>query len=100
MQIEKIKVIKSDKRGMIYDCGKSSFIARKKGTISADHKHEDSEIVYLVKGKIELTIEKETRIIKAPARFESGPNIYHKLIALTDIELVIDRDKEKIQVSQ
>ncbi len=92
MNLENIKIIKSDDRGIIYDCGKSSFIARKKGSISANHIHEDAETIYLVKGKIELTIGKETKIVKAPIKFSYTSNIYHKLVALTDIELIIDRD--------
>ena len=94
MNIDKINIIKSDERGIIYDCGKSKFISRKNGTVSAGHKHEDLEVVYLVKGQIELTMGDETQIVKAPARFESGPNIYHKLVALSDIELVMDRNGE------
>ena len=94
MKLNKIRIIKSDERGRIYDCGKSSFISRKKGSISANHTHEDPEIVYLVKGEIELTIGDEIQIVKAPVMFKTGPNIYHKLIALTDIELVIDRENE------
>lgn len=93
MNLNKIKIIKSDERGIIYDCGNSSFITRKNGTISADHKHEDPEIVYLIKGEVELTIGDETRIIKAPVMFKTDSNIYHKLVALTDIELIIDRRK-------
>jgi len=95
MKINNIDIIKSDERGVIYDCGKSCFISRKKGTVSANHSHEDPEIVYLVRGEIELTIGDETEIVKAPAMFETGPNVHHKLIALTDIELVIDREGEK-----
>ncbi|MEK6937895.1 MAG: cupin domain-containing protein [Nanoarchaeota archaeon] len=94
MELKKIKIIKSDERGTIYNCGKSSFISRKKGTISANHKHEDLEIVYLVKGEVELTIGNETQIVKAPVMFRTDSNIYHKLVALTDIELVIDREGE------
>lgn len=94
MNLHKIQIIKSDERGVIYDCGKSSFISRKKGTISADHKHKDPEIVYLVKGEVELTIGNETEVVKAPIMFKTDSNVYHKLIALTDIELVIDREGE------
>ncbi len=94
MELNEIKIIKSDERGIIYDCGNSSFISRKKGTVSADHIHNDPEIVYLIKGEIELTIGDETQIVKAPIMFKTGSNVYHKLIALTDIELVIDRDKK------
>ena len=94
MKLEKINIIKSDDRGIIYDCGKSSFITRKKGTTSANHTHEDNEIIYFVKGEAELTIDDEIQKIKAPIMFEIPPNVYHKLIAITDIAIVIDRSKE------
>ena len=91
MELEKIKIIKSDNRGIIYDCGKSNFISRKKGTISANHAHDENEIIYLVKGEIELTIGNETKTIKAPIMFKIKSKVHHKLVALTDIDLVIDR---------
>lgn len=91
MNIHDIKIIKSDERGMIYDCGKSNFIHRKKWSISADHHHTQSETIYLVAWEIELTIWDETQIVHAPVMFTISWGIYHKLIALTDIDLVIDR---------
>ncbi|MFC1732743.1 cupin domain-containing protein [candidate division KSB1 bacterium] len=94
MKLNKIRIVKSDERGIIYDCGKASFLSRKKGSISANHQHEDPEIVYLVKGEVELTISDETQVVKAPIMFETDSNVYHKLVALTDIELVIDREGE------
>jgi len=90
MKLENIKIIKSDERGVIYDCGKLSFISRKKGSTSANHTHKHAEVIYLVKGEIELTIGNETKIVKAPIKFGYASNIYHKLVALTDIELIIE----------
>jgi len=94
MELNEIKIIKSDERGIIYDCGNSSFITRKKGTTGANHTHEDPEIIYLVKGEIELTIGDETKIVKAPIMFKIDSNVYHKVVALTDIDFVIDRSGE------
>ena len=94
MELEKIKIIKSDERGIIYNCGKSRFISRKKGTVGADHSHESPEIIYLVKGEIELTIGNETKTVKAPIMFKINSDIYHKIVALTDIQFVIDREGE------
>ena len=94
MELNKIKIIKFDERGIIYDCGKSNFISRKKGTVSGDHTHDDPEIIYLVKGKVELTIGNETQMVEAPIMFKSDSHIYHKLVALTDIEFVIDRSEK------
>lgn len=94
MKLNEIRLIRSDERGVIYDCGKSSFLSRKKGTMSANHKHKDPEILYLVKGEVELTINEGTEIVKAPVMINIDANVYHKLIALTDIEIVIDREGE------
>ena len=91
MNLQDIRIIKSDERGKIFDCGESNFISRKKGTISADHKHNDKEIIYLVEGEVELTIGSETQMIKAPVRFEIASDVYHKLLALSDIKLIINR---------
>jgi mannose-6-phosphate isomerase-like protein (cupin superfamily) len=94
MQLQEIEVIKSDSRGSIYNCGNSNFIARKEWTVSADHTHNDPETVYIVKGDVELTIGNETQVVHAPIMYRVGPNVYHKLIALSDIELVIDREEK------
>ena len=66
------------------------YIFRKKGTISANHIHEEAETLYLVQGEVELTIENETELMKAPAKVRIEEGIYHKLVALTDIVIVRD----------
>lgn len=91
MELHEIKIIKQDDRGIIYDCGKSNFISRTKWTISANHIHNDDETIYLIEWEIELTIDQETQITKAPIMFTIKGNTYHKLVALTDIKLIIDR---------
>ncbi len=90
MKIDKIKITKKDDRGIIYDCDKVGYIFRNKGTISANHIHEEAETLYLVQGEIELTIENETETAKAPIKVHIEKNIYHKLIALTDIVIIRD----------
>lgn len=44
--------------------------------------------------KKELTIGDETKIVKAPIMFKINSNVYHKVVALTDIDFVIDRSGE------
>lgn len=88
MDIKKLQIVKSDERGVIYDCGKVGFITRKRGTTSADHNHKEPEILYLVEGRIELTVGEETRKVEAPAKIEIPEHIYHKLVALTDIRII------------
>ncbi|MEI8009532.1 MAG: hypothetical protein WCI00_09600 [bacterium] len=94
MKLMGIPIIKSDERGIIYNCGKCSFVSRKKGSIGADHVHNDVEVIYLVKGKVELTIGNEVQMVEAPIMRETGSNVYHKVVAFTDIEFVINRDDE------
>jgi mannose-6-phosphate isomerase-like protein (cupin superfamily) len=91
MRLKEIPIIKSDERGIIYDCDKLNFISRKKGTISADHAHNIREILYVVRGNVELTIGKETKQVSAPLRIEIPAHTYHKLVALSNIELLVDR---------
>lgn len=90
MKIEDIPVLKKDGRGVIYRCEPINYIVRKKGTVSANHTHEEAETLYLVEGKVELTIGKETEIVEAPKKFSVKPNEYYKVVALTDIKLIHD----------
>lgn len=90
MKIEDVPILKKDERGIIYRCEPVNYIVRKKGTISADHTHQKAETLYLIEGKVELTIGKETEVVEAPKKFFVGPNEYHKVKALTDIKLIRD----------
>ena len=94
MNLKELSVIKSDERGIIYGCDNLKFISRKKDTISANHSHEDQEILYLIRGEVELTIGKERKKVSAPIRIDIPQNTYHKLVALSDIELLEDRSGE------
>ena len=88
MKIKKLPIVKSDERGIIYNCEKVNFLVRKKGTISSDHSHKEAENIFLVEGKIELTVDNETKKVEAPVKIEILPNIYHKIVALTDIRIL------------
>ena len=89
MNSEMLRVEKEDERGVMYDCGSGwSLIIRKKGTVSADHEHEESEIIIFLDGEVELTVGKETRLIKELCEVHIPANIYHKLVAHTDIKLL------------
>ena len=93
MDIKPIEIFKTDQRGTIWICGKSNFIRRDAGSISADHRHPEAETCYLVKGKIELTTESGTQEVDAPIEIHLKENEYHKVLALTEIEIVYNRYK-------
>jgi quercetin dioxygenase-like cupin family protein len=88
MNIKKLSIIKSDERGTIYNCDRMNFLVRKKGTISSDHTHKEGEDIFLVEGKIELTVGNETKEVEAPVKIKILPNVYHKIIALSDIRIL------------
>jgi len=88
MVINKILTMKSDDRGVIYSCGNARVVKRKKGTISADHSHSDPETNFLIQGKIELTEGDNINIIEAPAQMNFESEVFHKILALTDIILI------------
>ena len=90
MQIEDIPIFRKDDRGIIYRCEPVNYIVRKKNTISANHTHKETETLYLIEGKIELTIGKETENVEAPKKFFVPASEYHKVVALTDIKLIRD----------
>lgn len=92
MKIDDIPIFAQDDRGIIYRCEPVNYIVRKKGTISADHTHEEAETLYLIEGKIELTIDKGTETVEAPKMFFIPSNMYHKVVALTDIKLIRGAD--------
>ncbi len=91
MKINNLPIFKEDKRGIIYDCGDFKFLSRKKGSISADHLHDESEVLFLIDGNIELTVNDEVKIIKEPVKIEIPKNVYHKIKALTNIKLIYQR---------
>lgn len=88
MKVEPIKIVKQDARGIIYRAGSVNFIARRKGSISADHTHKEDETLYLVEGRGRITVGDETEKIKAPVKITIPAETYHKLIASTDIKLI------------
>ena len=88
MKIEGLKLIKKDKRGAVYDCDKVILIERKKGSVSADHVHEQGEVLFLIEGKARLTVGDETAVAEAPCRIEIAGGVYHKIVALSKVKLL------------
>ena len=88
MKIDNLPVFKKDERGIIYDRGEFKFLSRKKGSISADHLHDEDKII---DGNIELTINNENKIVKTLVKIEIPKNTHHKIKALTNIKLIYER---------
>ena len=95
MKIQNIPVLKSDERGSIFDCGDYHLVMRKEGSISANHSHEDPERLYLIEGEAKLTVNDETKVVKAPVMIDIYTNEYHKIDAVTDVIFIYKRDFSK-----
>lgn len=83
--------MQADERGFMLDCDKLRCLFRKKGSISGNHSHEVNEILYLIQGEAELTVDGETETIVAPVRVDLPAGTWHTVVALTDIILLEDR---------
>ena len=84
--VEKLNIIKEDERGTVYDCDNFLCIMRKRGTVTADHTHEDrDEILFLIQGSIELTIADKTKKVETPSRIEIPNKTYHKIVAISEV---------------
>ncbi len=116
IKIEKVSILKNDDRGISYDFStrESSyfiFVHRKQGTISGAHYHKgvmvskSPEVIYLVSGVARLTVrdlaadEEEIYEVGEGTKIEIPPNIYHELLAETDIILMEPiKDKEDFEL--
>ena len=88
MNIRKLEIVKSDERGVIYDCEKIKLVIRKKDSIGAGHVHVEGEHMFLIEGEMQLTVGEESARVTALNQIDIPPNTYHKLVALTDIKLL------------
>ena len=92
MKIQDIPIVKSDDRGVIYDCGEYHLVVRKKGTLSANHSHEDQERIYFIQGEAGILSKDETRTVKAPVMIDINANEYHRIFAVSDVIFIYKRD--------
>lgn len=83
--IEKIKIIEKYKNVVAYDCEQVYLIEMKKGGVASDHIHDYKDVVFLMKGEVELTTGAKVQRVKAPKKITIPPNIYHKFIAMTNV---------------
>ncbi|MET7027948.1 cupin domain-containing protein [Sediminicola luteus] len=59
-----------------------------KGGIGPMHEHYHSQVTYVVSGKFEMTIGKETRILKGGDSFYIPPHVMHGAICIEDGVLI------------
>ena len=89
MKTEELKLIKEKDAGKNYQADGFKVFYRYKNSIAGDNDENIKEIIYLITGSAEVTLEDEVEIIEAPAKIVFPANTYHKIKALTDISFVL-----------
>lgn len=83
-----MKLIKENEKGKNYQADGFKITYRYKGAIT-ENAVNLHEILFLITGKVKVTINDKTETIEAPARIEIPAKTYHKIEALTDIACVL-----------
>lgn len=55
-----------------------------KGTGAVEHQHPHEQVMYIMEGKLEITIEGETAVMGPGCGFHARPNVPHRVQALED----------------
>ena len=84
-----LKLLKENEKGKTYQAKNCKILYRNQGSIAGDNSVNPYELIYLITGKAEITLEYKTQIIEAPIKIEFPEKTYHKIKALTDISFVI-----------
>lgn len=84
-----IKLIKDKKEGKNYQADDFKIYYRYKDMVAGDNSENVKELIYLITGKAEITIEDSVTTLEAPAKIEIPAKTYHKIKALTDIAFVL-----------
>jgi mannose-6-phosphate isomerase-like protein (cupin superfamily) len=80
-----MKLIKENEKGKTYQADNFKIVYRNEDTISGDNSENVEELIYLVSGSAEVTLQDKTWTVEAPAKIEFPAKTYHKIKALTDI---------------
>jgi|SaaInlStandDraft_4_1057021.scaffolds.fasta_scaffold11182_2 hypothetical protein len=84
-----MKLIKENNKGKTFDAEDFKICYRVKDSVSGDNEINPKEIIYLITGSMQLTIENETKTISAPEKIMIPEKTYHKIKALTDISFIM-----------
>ncbi len=61
----------------------------KKGAIAGDNDINVEELIYLIDGRVEVTISDKVEVKSFPAEINIPAKTYHKITALTDIKFLV-----------
>jgi len=84
-----IQLVKEGGDGKKYQANGFRIYYRNENTITGDNDINESELIYLITGKAEITVKDKTWIVEAPAKIEFPAKTYHKINAITDISFIL-----------
>jgi hypothetical protein len=85
----KVKLIKDNEKGKVYQIDNFKIYYRNKDTISGDNSENKEEVIYLITGSAEITLRNSIWTAEAPIKIEFPAKTYHKIKALSDISFML-----------
>ncbi len=86
-----MRLIKKNQDGKTFETSTPGFkiLYRNKNSIAGDNAENPKELIYLITGIAEITVDNKIWKSKAPAEIKIPANTYHKIKALTNITFVL-----------
>ena len=84
-----MKLIKENEKGKTFQADDFKILYRNKDAIAGDNSENSEELIYLITGSAEVTVEETTNTVEAPAKIEIPAKTYHKIKALTNISFIL-----------
>lgn len=84
-----MKLIKENQKWKTYQLNDYKICYRNKNSISGDNEIAPKEIIHLLSGSAEITIEEKAETYTSPSTIIIPEKTYHKIKAITDICFIL-----------
>lgn len=81
----KLELVKEKEGVKVYQGNNCRIYYGEENKVFGDNNTNPKELIYLLKGELEVTIEDKIKLFKAPEKIEIEANTYHKLEAKTNV---------------
>jgi mannose-6-phosphate isomerase-like protein (cupin superfamily) len=89
MDYRQLPLLKETEKGKDYQGEGFRVLYRHAGATSGDNDINQQELLYLVSGEAEITVNDVTTPVQAPSVVAIPATTYHKVYAVTDIVLIV-----------
>jgi len=84
-----LKFIKEKNGFKSYQADNFKIYYGEKGSVAGDNNINPAETIYLIDGRMEVTVKDKTEIKTAPTEIKIPAKTYHKLKALTKVSFMV-----------